>query len=696
VALVSGGKDSCYNMMQCVANGHEIVALANLKPSKESGKDELDSFMYQTVGHDAIHFYAECMDLPLYRREILGSSVLLTPDYTVTRDDETEDLLCLLKDVMKEHPEVQAVSVGAILSNYQRIRVEHVCNRLGLISLAYLWRREQKELLAEMAAAGVEAVLIKVAAMGLTARHLGKTISEMYPTLCTMNERYDLHICGEGGEYETFTLDCPLFKKRIVMEETEIVTHSDAAFAPVAYLKFKKCRLEPKTSNEMRDISDAVQIPQWEQSWEKYEDIVRSMDRAPKHLALYDRPVADTIEGKCEGYITANRGDYFAISGTTAYSDQSSATEFADIEDETRQCMVNVQKRLRNFGLNWDNIVVIQVYVSNMADFARVNQVYKTFFDINPPPRALVGAPLPHPINLQVDVIARRFDEHNQKKTMHVQGMSYWAPANIGPYSQSVMTKELAFIAGQIGMIPSTLDLPQPQSIVSEAALSLRNLESITSVLQLDLVEDVAMCYCYVSDKDLLPQAAAAWKAYNEKENGAPPIIYIATSSLPKHALIEWQVVLGIRKSSYDDSDDDESHPAPGFQEPQIGSTTNGRDGVQVETTWWTSSAMYFAASCASLTGTAVSMDTVGGVLLSEIDQSISTFGTGWNTALCIKAFYQADPNSDDIGSTWETLIKQKLHALAPGAQPAVTMVPTDAIGYSHECAIGVSIQAVK
>jgi diphthine-ammonia ligase len=62
--------------------------------------DELDSFMYQTVGHDAIHFYAECMELPLYRREILGSSVLLTPDYVVTRDDETEDLLFLLQDVL--------------------------------------------------------------------------------------------------------------------------------------------------------------------------------------------------------------------------------------------------------------------------------------------------------------------------------------------------------------------------------------------------------------------------------------------------------------------------------------------------------------------------------------------------------------------------------------------------------------------
>jgi diphthine-ammonia ligase len=32
-----------------------------------------------------------------------------------------------------------------------------------------------------------------------------------------MNEKYGVNVCGEGGEYETFTLDCPLFKKRIVM-----------------------------------------------------------------------------------------------------------------------------------------------------------------------------------------------------------------------------------------------------------------------------------------------------------------------------------------------------------------------------------------------------------------------------------------------------------------------------------------------
>lgn len=37
VALVSGGKDSSYNMMKCVAEGHEIVALANLHP-KDKGE----------------------------------------------------------------------------------------------------------------------------------------------------------------------------------------------------------------------------------------------------------------------------------------------------------------------------------------------------------------------------------------------------------------------------------------------------------------------------------------------------------------------------------------------------------------------------------------------------------------------------------------------------------------------------------
>ena len=56
--------------------------------------------------------------------------------------DEVEDLTRLLTRV-KNETGAEAVSVGAILSDYQRVRVESVCLRLSLVPLAYLWRRGQ-------------------------------------------------------------------------------------------------------------------------------------------------------------------------------------------------------------------------------------------------------------------------------------------------------------------------------------------------------------------------------------------------------------------------------------------------------------------------------------------------------------------------------------------------------------------------
>lgn len=62
----------------------------------------------------------------------------------------------------EQFPEVKGVASGAILSNYQRTRVENVCGRLGLQSLAFLWRKRQSPLLKEMVEAGIDAVLVKV------------------------------------------------------------------------------------------------------------------------------------------------------------------------------------------------------------------------------------------------------------------------------------------------------------------------------------------------------------------------------------------------------------------------------------------------------------------------------------------------------------------------------------------------------
>ena len=61
--------------------------------------------------------------------------------------DEVEDLARLLAFLLQQHPEVDAVCSGAIASDYQRRRVEHVCGRLGVTSLAPLWHRPQSSLL---------------------------------------------------------------------------------------------------------------------------------------------------------------------------------------------------------------------------------------------------------------------------------------------------------------------------------------------------------------------------------------------------------------------------------------------------------------------------------------------------------------------------------------------------------------------
>lgn len=81
-----------------------------------------------------------------------------------------------------------------------------------------MWQRKQEELLQEMIKCEIDAIIIKVAALGLDpTRHLGRSLRLLEPQLETMHEKYSLNVCGEGGEYETLTLDCPLYKSRIVM-----------------------------------------------------------------------------------------------------------------------------------------------------------------------------------------------------------------------------------------------------------------------------------------------------------------------------------------------------------------------------------------------------------------------------------------------------------------------------------------------
>ncbi|OAQ23001.1 hypothetical protein K457DRAFT_102077 [Linnemannia elongata AG-77] len=566
VGLISGGKDSFYNLIQCVANGHTVIALGNLHPKPQDNKDELDSYMYQTVGHDVIHLYKDCLDVPLYRQEIKGKPVEQGADYVKTAQDETEDLFDLLSAIKAAHPDLEAVSVGAILSNYQRIRVENVCSRLGLVALSYLWQRNQEELLNEMAQAGVNAVLVKIAAIGLKRQHLGQSIGDMFPHLCKMNQEYDLHICGEGGEYETITLDCPLFKRRIVVEESEVVIHSDDAFAQVAYLRFKKLRLEDKSEDELDScwMSDMNLDPVWEadELMLPIEEIVHAKQATQKHddnsgivtthgtgVAQDGRRRSSSSGGTFGRHISkfsSHESDVLcAVGGTTAFETASEGSRHLSIAEETVACLQNVQAKLEKIGLSWTEVVFMQVFVSNMADFGVVNGAYKGFFGINPPPRACVGANLPKPCRIQVSctAIRRGAVPTKPRQTLHVQGMSYWAPANIGPYSQATEQAYHSFIAGQIGMIPSTLDLPMPPSLAKETAWSLRNLSQIATVRQSDLANRTALCIVYVKSSDAFAAVTAAWEYISNKKT-PPPLLAISVPSLPKGGQVEWQTLI--------------------------------------------------------------------------------------------------------------------------------------------------------
>ncbi|XP_017266383.1 diphthine--ammonia ligase isoform X1 [Kryptolebias marmoratus] len=552
VALISGGKDSCYNMMQCVAAGHQIVSLANLRPTN---KDELDSYMYQTVGHQAIELYAEAMDLPLYRRTIQGSSLDTSRNYSKTEGDEVEDLYQLLY-LVKEKEGVEAVSVGAILSDYQRIRVENVCMRLGLQPLAYLWRRDQESLLSEMISSNLRAILIKVAAFGLDPeKHLGKSLADMEPHLKQLSNKYGVHICGEGGEYETFTLDCPLFKKKIVIDAAETVIHSADAFAPVGYLRFTKMHTENKHSDVVARALPHGSCP-CQSAIDKMTEEVEYADQAEDNQHEF----TSNCDLSCQrGHVNSpscskrsSRG-YQWISGINGLKSQETG-----IKEQTSAAFTQLQNELDNRAWKLENIILVHLYVRNMDDFAALNAVYKKHFDTNPPARVCVQAPLPVGQLLQMDCLLHDWIEppeegcFHQKEALHVQSLSHWAPANIGPYSQALRVDEAVFCAGQIALVPCTMQLVKAGTYI-QTQMSFTHVKKVLkAVIDSLTLAHVVQAHCYTTRHQDAAMIRTVWvnmlKSAEEEKNlweselKLVPLLIVVVPALPRNAAVELHV----------------------------------------------------------------------------------------------------------------------------------------------------------
>ncbi|KAJ6837751.1 diphthine--ammonia ligase isoform X1 [Iris pallida] len=566
VGLVSGGKDSCYAMMRCIDYGHEIVALANLLPLDDS-VDELDSYMYQTVGHQIVVSYAECVGLPLFRRRIRGSTRHHDLSYKVTPGDEVEDLFILLNEVKSQVPSVAAVSSGAIASDYQRLRVESVCARLGLVSLAYLWKQDQTFLLEEMIRRGIKAITIKVAAMGLhPSKHLGKELSDLQAHLLQMKELYGLNVCGEGGEYETLTLDCPLFHNaRIVLDKFQVILHSPDSIAPVAVLHPRTFHLEhkreipPLSSQSGNDRADLEKIGC---IYEVQGD--SSPDYLVKCQSVHLSSDFDTAK-KLNLCISTFKRDTFSISCWA----QSYSRTLEGLQEDMTAVLRTIESQLSKNGFDWSNVLYIHLYISDMKQFALANEVYTRFITekkcyLGVPSRSTIELPLVQVGlgNAYVEVLVAN---DQSKRVIHVQSISCWAPSCIGPYSQATLHKEVLYMAGQLGLDPPTMVL-RCEGAAAEMEQALENCEAVANNFNSSLASAILLViYC---------SATVASSERNEIENmikfflrrrvshlqkerlprsSDPIFLYTLAPSLPKGALVEVKPVLHVPESRGDE-----------------------------------------------------------------------------------------------------------------------------------------------
>ncbi|KAK1117220.1 hypothetical protein AOXY_G38820 [Acipenser oxyrinchus oxyrinchus] len=261
-----------------------------------------------------------------------------------------------------------------------------------------------------------------------------------------LSTQYGVHVCGEGGEYETFTLDCPLFKKKIVIDSSEAVIHSADAFAPVGYLRFLKMHVADKPNNSSASTTATDSCPCMNYVGDIIEFVEDDEQKQTPQVQIASDLCRDTLwDYKRFCPLRTKHGYQWicGISGSSVHSERSS------IQDQTKQVFTLLQGEVEARGFELNDMVLVHLYVKSMSDFCAINSLYQSYFDVNPPARVCVEAPLPDGELLQIDCLLYKCEitgdntSSQQKQVMHVQSISHWAPANIGPYSQSIKVRDL-------------------------------------------------------------------------------------------------------------------------------------------------------------------------------------------------------------------------------------------------------------
>jgi diphthine-ammonia ligase len=198
--LLSGGKDSVYAAHHAQTHGHTLTHLVSLRSQNP------DSYMFHTVNIDLTRLQAQAWNTPYIVAETRG-----------IKEQELQDLKITLEPL-----NIDGVITGAITSQYQAQRINKLCKELELHHYHPIWGIDREKLLQDMLDTGMNIIFTAVAAHGLDQTWLGETLTpERIIQLKKLNDKYQVDMAGEGGEYETLVLDAPWFKQSIRIIDAE-------------------------------------------------------------------------------------------------------------------------------------------------------------------------------------------------------------------------------------------------------------------------------------------------------------------------------------------------------------------------------------------------------------------------------------------------------------------------------------------
>ncbi len=203
--LFSGGKDSCYAAYVAKKQGNELACLITMH------SDNKDSYMFHTPSIKKTEAQAKVMGIPLMAVKTKGE-----------KEAELVDLEKAIKDAIKKY-KIEGVISGALASQYQYERIGKICKKLNIESFTPLWQKDELEYLNELIKNKFKIIITGVAAYPLDGKWLGREINrDFVDKAVDLSNKHKIHIAGEGGEFETFVLNCPLFKKPLKVKDKKI------------------------------------------------------------------------------------------------------------------------------------------------------------------------------------------------------------------------------------------------------------------------------------------------------------------------------------------------------------------------------------------------------------------------------------------------------------------------------------------